>query len=101
MSNINLGPISNIAPGQGICFVVKDKKIAVFHLRDGTVAAIENTCPHKEGPLSEGITGDKKVICPLHAHKFDLETGIGSEEGEKVKTYNARIEEGNIILRLQ
>jgi nitrite reductase (NADH) small subunit len=48
---------------------------AVFLLSDGSFRAIENSCPHKAGKLSEGIVCDHHVYCPLHDWKVDLDDG--------------------------
>lgn len=98
MSIINLGNIESIASGQGRCFIVGGEEIAVFRQRDGQLFATQNRCPHKQGPLSEGVAGGGKVICPLHSHKFDLQSGEGSEKGECVKVYAVREENGEILL---
>jgi nitrite reductase (NADH) small subunit len=98
MSTINLGSIESIASGQGRCFIVGGEEIAVFRQRDGQLFATQNRCPHKQGPLSEGVAGGGKVICPLHSHKFDLQSGEGSEKGECVKVYAVREENGEILL---
>jgi len=66
---------------------VKGEEIAVFRSRSGKITAIENKCPHRQGPLSEGIIDEGKVICPLHGHKFNLSTGKGSEKPECVKVF--------------
>lgn len=95
---INLGSLDKIPPGQGRCFNVDGAEIAVFRQRDGRLFAVQNRCPHKQGPLAEGIAGGGKVICPLHSHKFDLATGQGSEPGECVKTYEVREVGGEIHL---
>lgn len=97
-SPINLGHIDNIALGQGRCFLVAGEEVAVFRQRDGRLFAVQNRCPHKQGPLAEGIAGGGKVICPLHSHKFNLETGEGSEKGECVKTYRVTESNGEILL---
>ena len=97
---INLGSIEKIPHGQGRCFNVSGQEIAVFRQRDGKLFATQNRCPHKQGPLSEGVAGGGKVICPLHSHKFNLETGEGSEKGECVKTYVVREQAGEILLCL-
>jgi nitrite reductase (NADH) small subunit len=94
---IHIGSVHDIAPGQGRCYVVNGEEIAVFRQRNGSILAIQNRCPHKNGPLHEGIAGGGKVICPMHGHKFDLATGLGSEPRECVRTYkivvvNDRIE---------
>jgi nitrite reductase (NADH) small subunit len=97
---INLGSVEKIAPGQGRCFTVNGQEIVVFRQRDGKLFATQNRCPHKQGPLSEGVMGGGKVICPLHSHKFDLTTGAGSEPGECVKVYPVSALDGEIQLVL-
>ena len=98
MSQFHLGKSQDIPLGQGSCFIVQGIEIAVFRTRDGRVLAIENKCPHRQGPLSEGIVGDGKVVCPLHGHKFDLTTGQGSEKHECVRTFPLRKVEGEMVL---
>ena len=97
-TTINLGSVEKIALGQGRCYLVGEEEIAVFRQRDGQLFATQNRCPHKQGPLSEGVAGGGKVICPLHAHKFDLASGTGSEAGECVKVYAVRELDGEILL---
>lgn len=97
-SVINLGRIDQIPIGQGACFIINDQEIAVFRPRDGRIFAVENRCPHRRGPLSEGIVGGGKVICPLHGHKFDLTTGQGSDPRECIKVFKAREKDQNIML---
>ncbi len=95
---INLGPIEKVPLGQGLCYQVEEEGIAVFRSRDGLVTAIENRCPHSNGPLSEGIIGNGEVVCPLHGHKFDLKTGMGSAPNETVRTFPAWVEEGTLFI---
>ena len=95
---INLGSIEQIPIGQGACFIVNDQEIAVFRSRDGRIFAIENRCPHRQGPLCEGIVGGGKVICPLHGHKFDLTTGKGSDPRECVKVFKAWEDHGQMMI---
>ena len=94
----SLGDIEQVPVGQGRCFVIKGKEIAVFRSRQEEFSAIENRCPHRQGPLSEGIIGAGKVICPLHGHKFDLKTGKGNESHECVRVFGVSIENNQIIL---
>src|SRR5262245_57778108 len=72
---VDLGPIHFVPLGEGRAYVVNDLTIAVFRQRDGRLFAVDNSCPHRGGPLADGVVGAGKVICPLHALKFDLETG--------------------------
>jgi nitrite reductase (NADH) small subunit len=73
--------------------------IAIFRTATDEVFALEDRCPHKGGPLSEGIVHGTSVTCPLHAWVFDLNTGAaeGADEG-KVRTYPVRSEAGRVLL---
>lgn len=73
--------------------------IAVFRTGEDEVFATSNTCPHKGGPLNEGIVHDRKITCPLHNWVFDLETGLalGPDEG-RIDTYAVRIEDGRVLI---
>lgn len=99
MSWIDIGDIEDI-PIRGARKVkTKDGCIAVFRTDEATVFATSNTCPHKQGPLNEGIVHGTKVTCPLHNWVFDLETGEaqGADEG-RIETYAARVEDGRILI---
>lgn len=73
--------------------------VAVFRTGADEVYALDNACPHKGGPLAEGIVHGAAVTCPLHNWVISLETGIvqGPDEGQ-VATYPARVEGGRILL---
>ncbi len=91
------GRVSDIPPGEGREFSVGAERIAIFRMRSGKVYAIGAVCPHREGPLADGLTGGTTVICPFHGRKFDLITGEASE-GCGVKTYPVEIEENGVIM---
>ena len=97
---MSLGSVSRIPVGQGRCYVIGPDEIAVFRQRDGRLFAIQNRCPHRQGPLSEGVIGDGHVICPLHAHRFNLKTGAGSEPDECVQVHRVKDLDGEILLHL-
>lgn len=94
----NLGRLDRIPLGQGRCYIVGGEEIAVFRQRDGNLFGTQNRCPHKQGPLSEGIIGSGRLICPLHAHTFNLENGEGAEARECVRVYAVRAHEGEVLL---
>ena len=95
---IVLGPTSQVPIGQGRCFVVQGHAIAVFRSRKEEIFAVENRCPHRGGPLADGVIGSGKVICPLHGHKFDLATGMGSEARECVRTFKVWSDDGQLMM---
>ena len=96
---IDIGALDDIPP-QG-ARVVKTAMgcVAVFRTATDEVFAVDDRCPHKGGPLSEGIVHGNAVTCPLHAWVFSLETGMamGADDGA-VRTYAARIEAGRVML---
>jgi nitrite reductase (NADH) small subunit len=86
-----LGPAAQIPMGEGRVFSVKGKEIAVFHTRAGKVYAVQAECPHKNGPLADGLIGGTVVMCPFHSRKFDLTTGVGLQGDCDIKTYSIRL----------
>ena len=103
MSNwTDIGELNDI-PRQG-ARVVKTQSgcVAVFRTLNDEVFALEDRCPHKNGPLSEGIVHGSKVTCPLHNWVFDMNTGEaqGNDEGS-VPTYPAKVENGRILLDIE
>jgi nitrite reductase (NADH) small subunit len=70
-----LGPIEAIPLGEGRVFRVDGRDLAVFRCRSGAVYATGAECPHRGGPLADGLVGNHSVICPLHGFVFDLRTG--------------------------
>ena len=97
---VNLGSVAAIPLGQGRCFVIGTAKVAVFRQRDGRIFATQNRCPHLQGPLAEGLVGGGRVICPLHAHQFNLDTGAGNEPLECVQVYAVEEVDGDMLLQL-
>ncbi|MGD9738234.1 MAG: nitrite reductase small subunit NirD [Bauldia sp.] len=72
---VDIGHVADI-PVQGARIVrLPDLDLAVFRTIDGEVFALDNRCPHKGGPLSEGIVHGHAVTCPLHNWVIDLATG--------------------------
>ena len=93
---LDIGPIDAI-PLPGARKVVTPKGcVAVFRTGPEEVFATSNVCPHKGGPLAEGIVHGGKVTCPLHNNVVDLATGA-SEEG-RVSTYPVEVRGGRILL---
>lgn len=82
---------------------IENIEIALFHLTDGSVLAVENKCPHKGGLLSEGMVCGGKVHCPLHDWKIDLRSGKVQEPDDGcVTTFPTEVDEqsGDIYITL-
>jgi nitrite reductase (NADH) small subunit len=94
-----VGNIADIPLRGARCVKTPQGKIAVFRTADNHVFAIENRCPHKGGPLAEGIVHGASVTCPLHNWVFDLATGEaqGADEG-RVRTYPVKVEDGLVSI---
>lgn len=75
MTEVTVGTIDDIPVGEGRAFAVDGEQVAVFRLRDGTLRALAAVCPHKGGPLADGLTDDGVVVCPLHGYTYNLCTG--------------------------
>ena len=75
--------------------------IAVFRTADDRVFALNDKCPHKGGPLSQGIVHGDRVACPLHGWLIQLDSGsaVAPDEG-CVKRHEARVEDGRVLLRV-
>jgi len=96
---IDVGALDDIAPRGARLVKTPLGCVAVFRTYEDEVFALDNACPHKNGPLAEGIVHGKSVTCPLHNWVISLETGEaqGADEGG-VATYPARVEDGRIWL---
>ena len=96
---INLGKTQRIPPGEGREFQIGDEEIVIFRTRKDKIFGLQAKCPHREGALADGLTGDGKVICPMHAFKFELATGhpIGND-CESLKTYQVEVSDSGEIL---
>lgn len=99
MTAIDIGALHDI-PVQG-ARVVKTRFgcVAIFRTADDQVFALDDRCPHKGGPLSEGIVHGTSVTCPLHNWVFDMATGTaqGADSGQ-INTYPVQVDAGRIVL---
>jgi nitrite reductase (NADH) small subunit len=83
--------VDDVPLGEGRALTLDGRRIALFHTVAGWFA-IDDTCPHARGPLSDGIAADCSVICPLHERRFDLATGepLG-HSGPSVEVYAVEV----------
>lgn len=84
---------SELVEGQGKCVTVGDKRIALF-LSEGNVYAIDDTCTHEDGPLSEGELDGTEVECPWHGASFNIASGeaLSAPAYEDVNAYPVTID---------
>jgi nitrite reductase/ring-hydroxylating ferredoxin subunit len=74
MAFTRVATVQEIPAGQAKKVRIGDKDVALFNI-NGTFFAIDNTCPHRGGPLSEGEIDGQEVTCPWHGARFNLTTG--------------------------
>ncbi len=100
-AEIPLGPIAQIPAGEGREFSIGSTLIAVFHARNGEVYATQAQCPHRNGPLADGLLGGSTLVCPFHAWKFDLTTGKPLLGECEIAVYPVRLAtDGQIFITL-
>lgn len=94
-------PTENVPPREGRAVRIGNLEIAIFNI-NGRFLTIENACPHKGGPLCDGITSGTTVVCPLHGQRFDLETGapVLASQATCLATFPTRVDEGVILVDL-
>jgi len=73
--SVVIGSVDEVPLGEGRTFAVGEQQIVVYRLRDGSLRALDAVCPHKGGPLADGLIDNDVVVCPLHGRTYDLNTG--------------------------
>ncbi len=73
--------------------------VAVFRTASDEVFAMKDECPHKQGPLSQGIVHGSSVTCPMHNWKIDLASGeaLGPDEG-CTRVFAVKVENGMVLI---
>jgi len=99
---VKVAPLTDI-PKLGARVVrTKDIEVGVFRLEDDRIFAINNKCPHKGGPLSEGIVYGDKIACPMHSWKISLVDGKAEEpDVGQTACFNTKVEDGFVYLELK
>jgi nitrite reductase (NADH) small subunit len=92
----------NVPLREGRAVTLAGREIAIFNLGDRFLAT-DNRCPHQGGPLCDGIVAGDSVVCPLHAWKVRLDSGVVERPVSSdacVGTYPTRVEDGMVWLEL-
>ena len=99
---VRITAVEDIPLREGRAVQVGAQELAIFNLGDRFLA-VQNRCPHKGGPLAEGIVSGTNVVCPLHAWNINLETGIVASTSDIpvcVAAFPVCVKEGFIFLEL-
>ena len=93
-----LSPASRIREGQLVCFEIGGRRLVVGRTAQGFFA-LDDTCPHAGGSLSEGMLEAGAVVCPIHGYAYDVVTGEGLDDGAAVRAHPCVLE--GDVLRIQ
>ena len=100
---IRVTTAENIPAREGRAVRIGAREIAIFNLGDRFLAT-DNRCPHQGGPLCDGIVTGSSVVCPLHAWKVNLASGLverpATAKDHCVATYPIRVDDGVIVVAL-
>ena len=101
MPRVAAGRLDTLRPGQPVLLEVAGHRVALVRIGD-TVHALDDSCPHAGGPLSEGAVAGGTLICPYHTWMWDLATGECREppRGGRVAVYPAGVEAGEVWVEL-
>jgi nitrite reductase (NADH) small subunit len=89
--------VEDVPLGEGRAVEIDGRRVAVFQTRNGWFA-LDQRCPHRGGPLADGIVADGCVTCPLHDRRFDLTTGRCHSDELRVDVYSVEIHDGDVWL---
>jgi len=102
MSWIPITRVENIPLREGRAVKLGEEEIAIFNLGDRFLA-VANRCPHKGGPLADGIVSGEAVVCPLHAWKICLSTGEVQRPAEPAactRPYAVEVVDGIVMVEI-
>lgn len=101
MSWTEVGPLGEIPQKGSRVIITPEGDVAVFRTSSDEIFALFDQCPHKKGPLSQGIVYDNRVACPLHNWVIDMNSGeaTGPDDG-CTRTFDTKIENGTVFISL-
>ncbi len=100
MAEIRVAETEAVPEGKGIVVNVEGKQLAIFRYQ-GEFFALDETCPHRGGPLHEGLIQEGVVACPWHLWQFNIKTGLSPVNPlSKVQVYKTRVEGNNVLVEI-
>lgn len=91
--------VDDVPLGEGRAMTLDGSRIAIFRSAGGWYA-LDAVCPHRGGPLEDGIVCDRAVICPLHDRRFDLATGAPLGTGDGVAAHAVEVRGERVFVAL-
>lgn len=100
MTKVRVASADELLEGKGVVVDVEGNRLAVFR-HQGEFFALDETCPHRGGPLHEGMVQEGVLACPWHLWQFDLKTGVSPVNPlSKVRRYRVWLEENELFVEL-
>ncbi len=100
MGFVKVAEADKVEVGTGRVVEAGGKELALFNVA-GEFFCIDNSCPHRDGPLGEGELYGEAVMCPYHAWQFSVRTGEGLYGcGVGVRTYATKVEDGDVLVEV-
>jgi nitrite reductase/ring-hydroxylating ferredoxin subunit len=97
---VKVAEVGDLPVGQGRVVEAEGRTLALFNV-DGTFYAIDNTCPHRGGPLGEGDLEGRIVLCPWHAWRWDVTTGANANNpAVRVACFPVVVEGADVFVHL-
>lgn len=91
--------VSELPPPGETREAVCGEKLVCIANSNGEICAMNNVCPHRGGPLGQGIVEDGRVICPWHAWAFDVKTGMAEHTSHaRVDVYEVKVEGEDVLV---
>ena len=102
LSRVKVCHLDDLPVGLGRAFAVANKQIAIFRTRAGRVFATAAQCPHKGGPLADGMLGvNDQIVCPYHQFRYDSTNGECDQTSVcSVEVFPVEIVDGGVIVTL-
>ena len=90
----------DIEEGKGVVADCQGKPVAIFRV-EGQFYAIQNTCPHRGGPLGEGECEGTVVTCPWHGLRIDVSSGVCADNDKvKIPHYNVKLQDDDVLVEI-
>jgi nitrite reductase (NADH) small subunit len=91
--------VDDVPLGEGRAITLDGRRIAIFRSAAGWFA-LDAACPHRGGPLADGIVCDRAVICPLHERRYDLATGAALNADDAVTAHRVQLDGERVFVTL-
>jgi nitrite reductase (NADH) small subunit len=99
-TTVRVAAVGEVPPGEMLVVTAGGRALALCNV-EGTVYAVDNTCPHRGGPLGEGDLEGRVLTCPWHAWRWDVTTGASlNNPAIRVGCFPVRVDGPDLVVTL-